>query len=279
MAARIQSPSSINTYKQCPRKYYYQYIAKLETKPNIHLLRGGIVHSVLEDFFTLPKVPEIDYSTYFQHHSLSLLKKHWNSNIIALSQVASDEALSFYLHESQMMIVNWMGLFTRRLEREMKKGLSAQESFLKLTPKVEQEIVSPVYRVRGFIDAIETHDDGIRIMDYKTSKSAEITEAYRLQLAIYALLFEERHGSRPNKVGIYFLNSSERMLDVTDELIKLAKMEIELVHKATERDELEQYPKQPTRLCKWSTGQCDFFEQCFKSDSEYRSALLSIRNM
>ena len=35
MPKRVQSPSSISTYKQCPRKYFYQYVLKLPTQGNI----------------------------------------------------------------------------------------------------------------------------------------------------------------------------------------------------------------------------------------------------
>ena len=58
MAKRVQSPSSIKLYQQCPRKYYYQYILKLQTLPNIHLVRGNIAHTVLEKFF------DVDVSDY-----------------------------------------------------------------------------------------------------------------------------------------------------------------------------------------------------------------------
>ena len=47
---RMQSPTSILTYMQCPRKYYYQYIKRLEQKPNIHLITGGIAHSTIQAF-------------------------------------------------------------------------------------------------------------------------------------------------------------------------------------------------------------------------------------
>ena len=50
MAKRIQSPSSINMYKRCPRKYYLHYILKKPIKPNIHLFRGSTVHSTIEIF-------------------------------------------------------------------------------------------------------------------------------------------------------------------------------------------------------------------------------------
>ncbi len=260
---RIQSPSSINTFKQCPRKYYYQYIAKLEQKPSIHLLRGEIVHNVLEEFFKMKEVPAEGYALRFQLEALSLFKKYWDANILALTQLVSAEALSFYLHESQLMVLNMVGIYEARYGRELSKGLTAQEAFGKITPRVEQEFISPKYQVRGFMDAIEEGDHGLRIMDYKTSKHAEISEAYRLQLAIYALLYEEEHGRRPDKVGIYFLKESEKLLDVNDELLELAQREIAYVHKKTQSDKIDEYPKKPSRLCKWSTGQCDFYEHCF----------------
>ncbi|MFH0714507.1 MAG: PD-(D/E)XK nuclease family protein, partial [Candidatus Diapherotrites archaeon] len=45
------SPSAIATFSQCPRKFYYVYVERLPTKPTPHLVRGRILHKVLEDFF------------------------------------------------------------------------------------------------------------------------------------------------------------------------------------------------------------------------------------
>ena len=81
MPTRIQSPSSINAYKQCSRKYYYRYILKLPTIESIHLIRGKIIHCVLEDFF------KIEISTINKEHYefelniflQSLLKKEWEN--------------------------------------------------------------------------------------------------------------------------------------------------------------------------------------------------------
>ena len=41
---RILSPTSINTYLNCPRKFYLRYIQRLKSRPTIHLIRGQIVH-------------------------------------------------------------------------------------------------------------------------------------------------------------------------------------------------------------------------------------------
>ena len=103
-------------------------------------------------------------------------------------------------------------------------------------------------------------------MDYKTSAKAHITDAYKLQLAIYALLYEEKHNVRPNHVGIYFLNEGEQLLDVDDELIAHAKFMIEQIHASTDGiDNITDYVKKESPLCKWSNGQCDFYEYCFNS--------------
>ena len=58
MAKRLESPSSINTFKQCKRRYYYRYIEKLPTISNIHQVRGNIAHATLEHFF------DIDVSSF-----------------------------------------------------------------------------------------------------------------------------------------------------------------------------------------------------------------------
>ena len=68
MAKRVESPSSINTFKQCPRKYYYQYVAKLPTVSNIHQVRGNIAHSTLENFYDIDVsgFEQENYEEYFK---------------------------------------------------------------------------------------------------------------------------------------------------------------------------------------------------------------------
>ena len=51
MVFRIESPNSINTFKQCPRKYFYSYKAQLPRKDSIHTIAGKAVHETLEYLF------------------------------------------------------------------------------------------------------------------------------------------------------------------------------------------------------------------------------------
>ncbi len=267
--ARIQSPSSINTYKQCPRKYYYQYIAKLKTRPSIHLTRGKITHSVLEDFFRL-KIESISPQNFGFEFSVllqDLLKTHWKGSSATLSSLGlGDEELKSYLEETKEMLASWLDVFMGRLRpRVPVMGLSS--AFHALTPVTEQHFLSNNYGVQGYIDAIFNIDNEIRIIDYKTSKHDIINEGYRLQLAIYAALYKEKNSRMPDKAGIHFLKHGERLIDVDEKLIMMAKSECEMIHKNTASGSIDSYPKNTSPLCKWSTGQCDFYEECQKGNN------------
>ncbi len=266
MPQRIQSPSSINTYIQCPRKYYYSYIEEHPSKPSIHLARGHVVHSVLENFFKLDpeKVNPNDYEIEFKKRVQKLLAEYWKEEKDFSKLDITKEQLIFYFEESMLMLLKWAGNFSKRIGKMMKGGLSFADAFRKLTPRREELYISQKYRVRGYIDAIEEIGNSIRIIDYKTSKKYDITDGYRLQLAIYALLYEEKHGKKPQKVGINFLKDEEKFLDVDEGLIEHAKKNISMIHKKTIPDGKEDYPMIPQVLCRY----CDFFNMCFGVDGE-----------
>lgn len=262
----IQSPSSILTYKQCPRKYYYQYILSLERKPNIHQVVGRVVHSVLENFFRIDLSEVKDYKKRFQEHILSLLKLHWDFKKRDLEAFnLSQSEKKYYFSESSFMLINWLGQFLKKIEDEMKKGFSFKESFKRISPDLrEYKILSEKLMVQGYIDAVEKRDGKIRLMDYKTSKNHLIDETYKLQLAIYALLYKERYGFPPHKVGIYFLKHDEQDIDVDQDLLKQALFEIEQIHMSTTSKDRKDYPKKESGLCKWATGKCGFYDVCIK---------------
>ncbi len=265
MAKRVQSPSSMNTYKKCPRKYYYSYIRELASLPNIHQVRGKIAHSVLEKFF------DADVSCFTLadcEQKLScalqeLLFKEWVSAKTDLGQLGlSPSQLQFYFEETLLMLLNWLDHFSALVKSQ--KG-NFQEIFKHLTPEREKLYKSEVLQVRGIIDAIENINNELRIMDYKTSSSFDEQE-HRLQLAVYSLLYQEQHGRLPDKAGIYFLKDKPKFIKVDQQLIDFAKKEIELIHQKTCSEDIKDYPKIKSRLCKYSTGQCEYFDVCQKED-------------
>lgn len=258
---RVQSPSSIGCYKQCPRKYYYQYIAKIECKPNVHQVRGNIAHKVLEMFFD-QNVSQLSLDSFelgLMEIMQDLLLKEWNNADSQLKTLGLTPAQrQFYFEDTLLMLLNWLNHFVRKVYQI--EG-SFPERFAKLTPIREELISNDALKAKGIIDAIENYDGQVRIMDYKTSNHSN-EEEYRLQLAIYTLLYYEKHGKLPDKAGIYFLKDRPKFIDVDRSLLELARREIELIHKLTQTDHVQHYPRSPGKLCKWSTGQCDFFALC-----------------
>ncbi len=262
MQKRVQSPSSIKTYKQCPRKYYYSYILELEALPNIHSIRGNIAHSALEHFFdTDTNALTMDnYETGLKAAMQKQLLNEWQNYKQELEklQLTQGEKIH-YFEETLMMLFNWLEAFLQKIKT--KQG-SFNERFAQLTPIRELMFTSEKYGARGIIDAIEKNGDGtVRLMDYKTSNNENLKE-HLLQLSIYSLLYYEKHGTMPKQAGVYFLKGKEQLVDVDDELLETAKKAIAHIHSATESREEKDYPRKTGALCKWSTGQCPYYETC-----------------
>jgi len=257
---RIQSASSINTYKQCNRKYYYNYIEKLPTIGNIHLILGGVVHEVLEKFFKIDikKISKESYQIELKAITFDLLRKAWLNKRSGLKSLKlENEQIGFYFEEAKGMIDTWTEKILENLDEE-----NLVESFKKLKPETEEEIVSDKFKIKGYLDAVYDREGKVEIWDYKTSSRDELKDEYKLQLAIYALLYIEKNGKKPSKVGINFLRHGEKSLEVDEELLDLARREVGMIHEKTKSEEIKDYPKSPGPLCKWGTGQCDFYEVC-----------------
>ena len=271
MAKRVESPSSINTFKQCTRKYYYQYIARLPTISNVHQVRGNIAHSTLEKFYDIDisNITLEDYSLRFHLAIQQLFLYYWNQSKPELQKLGlNKDQEMFYFEETMLMLMNWINHFITKITEEIKvRNISVQEAFLLLTPLREEQYQSDNYSVRGFIDAIHHIENEVHIIDYKTNSKFEIKEEIKLQLAIYSLLYFERHGKMPSKVGIFFLRHKLKLMNVDQELLELAKKEIALIHAHTSQTEdIKDYPRCVGPLCKWSTGQCDFYDTCRPHD-------------
>ena len=236
MAKRIQSPSSINMYKRCPRKYYLHYILKKPIKPNIHLYRGSIVHRCINKFegLNIPYSNSIDLQ-HLKDKLLTIFDDGWKKNTENIRRLGlrKEEVSSFY-NESILMLNNWLQHY---LEEYTRGPPPKNKTELKLFSSNE-------YSVMGIVDVIKENGNGIEIIDYKTSKNAVFTGEYKLQLAIYALLYEENFNKLPDKVGIHFLKFKDgiRRLDVDENLINLAKRESKLIHLNTVSDNPADYP-------------------------------------
>ena len=260
MPKRVQSASSINMFKQCPRKYYYAYIENLPTSPSIHTVRGNVVHSVLEDFFDLDitGVTKETARGFLQDKIIGLLVKHWAEYKKEFDKVCvSPTESAKFKEETVIMLLNWLNHFINQV---YSKDGSFEEVFKQFIPIREEFYESSQYMVRGYIDAIERVDGKVHIIDYKTSKSAHLSSEYKLQMAIYLLLYQEKHGGLPDKASFFFLKHHALNVPIEQELVEHARKEILEIHARTEFSaSKEDYRMQPGPLCRY----CDFYELCY----------------
>lgn len=268
---RLQSPSSILTYKQCPRKYFYRYIAKLPVSKSIHLVRGSIAHKVLEDVYDLDitNIPEESFLITMKFALQEMFRKEWEKQAQELAELGMDEAaLLSYYDETRVMINNFFHYLVERMQQLQNTPI--KEAFLQVKPMREVELHSKYHHVRGYADAIQREGDKLVIIDYKTSRKMEISDDYRLQLGIYCMIYEEIERA-PDEVGVFFLkHGRELRMPVTRNLIEQARREVSAIHMNTRSKDIKDYPRKVSALCKWGTGQCEFYDTCFsKTLDEY----------
>jgi CRISPR/Cas system-associated exonuclease Cas4 (RecB family) len=197
----------------------------------------------------------------------NLLVACWNQRRSELESL-DVENLDFFLEESKLMIENWVEYFNSELQKDIESGHDTGEAFLRLRPKMEVKYFSNDLKLIGYVDAIIEKDGEVELLDFKTSKTADV-DKYKLQIGIYALLYKMEHGKIPDKGALFFFKHGKKNVVVDEELVKEAKKELDDVKAQTQSTEKADYPRCVTPLCKWATGSCDFFEHCFENDAEY----------
>ena len=231
MGKKYHSPSSINTYLRCPRKYYLKYIERLQQKPSIYLVRGKAVHEAIARFSSLA-INDLDDFESMKVALLGFLDAAWQKQREDIEKLSlPDEDLNQFYRESVVMLLGWL----HRFRRESANGFRR--------PDTEVKLFSNRYRVMGIIDAIKKGNGQVTLVDYKTSKKDEITPDIKVQMGVYALLHQENFGVRPDVVAIDFLKSkTERRFRVTECLIEQAKDICRLIHQKTASMDKKDYP-------------------------------------
>jgi CRISPR/Cas system-associated exonuclease Cas4 (RecB family) len=223
----------------------------LELPPNIYLVRGKIVHSVLEDLFKvdIDSVNNSHYEFELRIVMQSLFKEKWIAAKDDLDELGlGDNKLNFFYDESVEMLNNWFDNFIGKVISKAKK-VGFKEAFLVVKPETEVYYKSDEHMVQGFVDAVVSDNEVVSLIDYKSSRRDIVTSGYRLQLAIYALLYEEKHGTKPDFVGIDFLKHNSKIISVDDELVDLAKREAKLIQEKTVSEDIKDYPKGNGPFC------------------------------
>ena len=269
------SPSSINTFLKCPREFFLSYIKRLPRKTTHHMLKGTIIHEVLENFYDkYDKAPETKMDTLF-NESFEKFKEEWDALGLSkeVSRKEKDDCKRILMLQAILLQVKMDVLV------EGGKAKSKSEAFKQIAPRFkEMWVEDEELNVCGYIDRVDIGYNGeINITDYKTSKrhGTGMPEDYKLQCGIYAVLYFRETGKMPTLVSIDYLRyGSEPGILVTPSLLQYTLQKIQFVRDNTWGRELEDYPMNEQHLCKWCSyvGMCSSMEKI--EEAERMKAML-----
>lgn len=228
---KYHSPTSINTYLRCPRKYYLKYIRGLKEKPSIYLVRGIAVHEALAKFFNQCFFNIYD-SDRSQGYLKALFQDAWVKQNSTIKKLNIDpKVISNFYNDSIDMLMRWSLRFITRASLESKK------------PRTEVRYFSRKLNLMGIIDAVYEHNGAVILIDYKTSKHDEITEEIRVQMGIYSLLYQDNTGKKPDVIGIDFLKTgTRRFFKVSENMVEKAKRLCREITIKTSSENIADYP-------------------------------------
>ncbi len=213
----VYSFSQTQTFLQCPRKYQYKYVDKIQEKEfesSPDLILGHSVHAALERLYNqvnVFKVPSKD-------ELLAKFKEQRDSEIAEATkekelQLKWEQTLEDYIRRGIHYIANYYDTYSPF------ENISVVAT--------EQQIVFDLNdqtKFRGFIDRLDKEGECFVINDYKTNKNlpVESKEEYREQLTLYALWVQQNYAKyfKTIKARLHYLHFD--LMDeweITDDLL------------------------------------------------------------
>jgi len=278
---RIHSHSSLGSFENCPRQYWYQYIGKppVERVDTIEAFLGTCVHGTLETLYRL----RLRGRVLSQEEALDAFEsawaKGWSDTIRVVSEElkagdykrAGREALASYYRRH----APFDQATTLRLEARVIFDLDPRWS---LPPASIGGGDDSRYRMQGYVDRIARRGDGTyEIHDYKTSShlptQAEADEDRQLALYQIGLQGMWKDVEAVDLIWHYVRFDTDLVSHRTPEQlqgVREACIKVIIDIESRGREE-EGFPTNPSALCPW----CDFRAICPATRHEYATAALT----
>lgn len=162
------SASSIQTFLQCPKKYYFRHVLGLKEKTTYSASYGIIVHAIFElmlkkylDEFSKEKALELG-EILFNISNDKEKALEVGFDIQLLEQIS--ELSSLDLCEMKENFVDAIESLGNDYFKEKPIEAICETKFRFSVPELENVVFS------GFVDLIAKYENGYRILDYKTGK-------------------------------------------------------------------------------------------------------------
>ncbi|MFC1550491.1 ATP-dependent helicase, partial [Candidatus Neomarinimicrobiota bacterium] len=190
----ILSASAVEEYLRCPLKYRLNRIDKIhERKSKVQMEFGSIIHKILDEFHrnTALNLEQL----------LKLLEKHWRSDVF-------EYLIREKEFKAQAKII---------LEDYYKNIIDNPPEVVATEAPFSFVLEDSAIKIVGKIDRIDSQDNRLDVIDYKTSQSKDIKAKNSLQLALYIEAIKrdaiENINGLPGTAKLYYLRHAEDPVD------------------------------------------------------------------
>lgn len=214
------SPSRAGDFKQCPLLYRLRVVDRIPEKPSRVMVRGTVVHSVLEQLFQLPPQERLPAT------AAALVGPAWDDLLAAEPELAAmfdgtdPGELAEWLSSAQELLDSYFWL-------EDPRRLQPQACEVRVEAQIAPNGDGEPVLLRGFIDRLDVAKTGeIRIVDYKTGAAPrEVGEARALfQMKFYAVVLWRTRGVVPRQLRLMYL-ADRQMLTYHPDEVELLRFE------------------------------------------------------
>lgn len=196
---RAVSVTAIESFRICPYRFYLERVLGVESPPEpqfeIDSQQWGIVvHDAFGRLYKEGPVP------------LARLEERARA---AFDAALREAGLPPFWAEAARRVFDNILPGIKKIETELRAAnWQPKETELTLEGQVTKDI-----RVKGRLDRLDEHPDGLRVLDYKTgqanvSAKQVIKERTHVQLPLYAKLIADSTGRPVDNIGIYSLREA-----------------------------------------------------------------------
>ncbi len=255
--APVLSPSSINTFRQCPLKFKYEKIDKRRQPGTVETLKGSFVHEILEYLFKEPA--ENRTTDTAKAIAAERWAASWQKKVRKL--ISEDRDLNNFKWQSWWLVENYFKM----------EDPSTIEP-VGLERWVDGPVINGI-RVRGIIDRLIKTEEGLLVIqDYKTGKTPRENDPWEADkifpLMVYADLAEAETETEVSSMELLYLQSG-KVIEFSPTEKNREAMYRRVIETSAAVDEACQtgnFPPSKSKLCDW----CFFKKECpaWKNDAK-----------
>lgn len=250
------SYSGLDTYKQCPLKYKYQYVDKIRTPKSKDAVFGTLVHNVLKF------VHEPGFFPPSLEDALDRFARGWNT------EIWDSEA------EERSAFAQGVDMITKYYRDNDPRAFD----IIALESPFQLDVTDPdkpdvPHTIKGIIDRIDKTPTGYEIIDYKTARKMPSQESVdkNLQLTIYLKAFLARYPKERDNLGnitvsLYYVKHGTKLSSTRteDDLRRVDELFVESIRQI----EAGGFDPHVNPLCDWCGYQkmCPMWRHKFKEE-------------